>query len=169
MSQSKETARESQPDATSADDPTAVPRRGTLLVQLRNLLDERARLLEQLAKVDREIDRVRAEASDDARREAERLRDSPDDRTCIVQLQEFVRGAVDPPDGVDRDDFESCVGKVVLALRRRGESLARKQVQVRFQADSGRVVAIALRVGEGVSGEQQLYRRFELGALALSD
>jgi len=166
MSQSKEMARESQPDGARDDDVTVAPPHDVLSLRLRTLLDERARLLEQILHVDCEIDRVRAEASDEARRQAEQLRDSADDRTCTVLVRDFVRGAAEPPPEVDRDDFERCLGKVVLALRRRGDSLARTQVQVRYQARTGRVVAIELQVGDDAGGERQLYRRFDLGTVA---
>jgi len=39
-------------------------------------------------------------------------------------------------------------------------------VQVRYQARTGRVVAIALQVGDDPGGERQLYRRFDLGTAA---
>src|SRR4051812_4865355 len=118
MSQSKETTRESQPDAAHDDDVTASTQHDLLSLRFRGLLEERTRLVEQINKVDREIDRVRAAASDEARRRAEQLRDATDDRCCIVPLRDFVRGAAEPPTEVDRDDFERCLGKVVLALRR---------------------------------------------------
>jgi len=163
MSQSKEMTRESQPDGTRDGDVPDGVRHEVLSKRLRVLLDERDRLLEQIAQVDREIDRVRGEASEGARRAAERLRDSPDDRTFTVSVHDFVRGAAEPPVEVDRDDLECCLGKVVVALRRRGDSLSRTQVQVRFQAGSGRIVAIALHVDDDVTGDRQLYRRFDLG------
>jgi hypothetical protein len=163
MSQSKEWARESQPDGERHDDATVASQHDLLSLRFRALLDERARLLEQLGQVDREIDRVRVEAADETRRVAEQLRESPGDRSCTVLVRDFVRGAAEPPADVDRDDFERCLGKVVLALRRRGDSLARTAVQVRYQARSGRVVAIELHVGDLDGTERQLYRRFDLG------
>ena len=163
MSQSKEMARESQPDEAPDAEAASAGRHEVLSMRLRALLVERDRLLEEMVRVDGEIDRVRGEASEGARRAAERLRGSPDDRTFTVLLHDFVAGLANPPAEVDRDDFERCLGKVVFSLRRAGDSLARTQVQVRFQARSGRVVAIALHVADDATGERQLYRRFDLG------
>jgi hypothetical protein len=167
MSQSKETPRESQPDGAPDDDVTASTQHDVLSLRFRALLEERSRLAEQIIQIDREIDRVRAAAAEEAQRQAELLRDSVDDRSCVVLLRDFVRGTAEPPVEVDRDDFERCLGKVVLALRRRGDSLARTQVQVRYQARTGRVVAIELHVDDESGRERQLYRRFDLGTAAL--
>jgi hypothetical protein len=162
MSQSKEMTRDSQPDARR-DAPLREPTRHEVLsLRLRSLLDERAQLLDQVMRVDREIDRLRRDAADDARQAAERLRESADDESFTVALRDFVRGAVEPPDVVDREDFERCVGRVVVALRRSGDALGRSKVQVRYHPLTGRVVAIAL-CEDASSGERPVYRRFDLG------
>jgi hypothetical protein len=161
MSQSKEMAWESPPHGDPREDATEPSQRDLLTLRLHALLEQRARLVDELEQVDREIDRVRAEARDQACRDAERLLGSPDDRSCVIGLLDFVRGVTEPPADADRNDFERCLGKVVLALRRRGDSLSRAQVQVRYQARTGRVVAIALQADDGP--ERQLYRRFDLG------
>ncbi len=162
MSQSKEMTRDSQPDARRDGALREPTRHEVLSLRLRALLDERAQLLEQVMRVDREIDRLRRDAADDARAAAERLRESADDGSFTVALRDFVRGAVEPPDAVDREDFERCLGRVVLALRRSGDGLGRSEVQVRYQAKTGRVVAIAL-CEDAASGERPIYRRFDLG------
>jgi hypothetical protein len=77
-----------------------------------------------------------------------------------------VRGTAEPPDAVDRDDFEQCLGKVVLALRRSGERIAGASVQVRYQPSTGRVVSIILERDGGAAAERPLYRRFDLGTSA---
>jgi hypothetical protein len=163
MSQSKETSWESEPDG-ARDGGTADPlRHDVLSSRLRSLLDVRAQLLEQVMRVDREIDRVRRDAAESARLAAERIRNAAADGTFTVALRDFVRGAADPPEVVDRADFERCLGRVVLALRRDGDSLARTEAQVRYHAHSGRVVAIGLRQ-DAARGERPVYRRFDLGS-----
>lgn len=162
MSQSKEMTRESQPDAGSEEGVVERSRHDVLSRRLRSLLDERAHLTEQVMRVDREIDRLRHDAAESARVAAERVRESADDESFTIALRDFVRGAAEPPVAVDREDFERCLGRVVLALRRGGESLARSEAQVRYQPRTGRVVAIAL-CKEASAGERQVYRRFDLG------
>jgi hypothetical protein len=162
MSQIKEMPRESQPDAALRDAAPLASRHAELLARLRELLDERGRLQESLANVDREIDRVRHESAEIARGEAERLRESGEDCTFTVAVEQFVQGNAEPPAEVDRDDFARCARKVVLALRRHGDAPPNTEVQVRFQPRSGRVVAIGLKLGEDAT-ERQLYRRFDLG------
>lgn len=163
MSQSKEMTWESLPDREPREDATEPSWHDDLSLRLCTLLERRARLAEQLDEVDREIDRVRADAAEQVRHQVAQQLDQ-EDRTCVVSVREFVRGAAEPPLEVDRGDFERCLGKVVLALRRRGDSLARAEVEVRYQARTGRVIAIALTAADGV--ERQLYRRFDLGAAA---
>ena len=163
MSQSKEMTRESQPDGPRDGVQGEPARHEVLSRRLRSLLDERAHLVEQVMRVDREIDRVRRDAAESARLAAERVRESGDDETFTVALCDFVRGAAEPPGVVDREDFERCLGKVVVELRRAGDSLARSEVQVRYQPHTGRVVAIALRQ-DADAGERSVYRRFDLGA-----
>lgn len=163
MSQIKEKTRESEPDAVPDEGPRGVAQRAALLSRLRSLLDERTRLLEHLEHVDRQIERLRDEASDEARREAACLSESPDDRSFSIAVGDFLAGAVEPPADVEREDFARCLDKVVRALHRRGESLATAVVLVRYRPRSGRVVAIALRTA-GDEGERRVYRRFALGA-----
>jgi len=161
MSQSKEMTRESQPDAGRHDAVVERSRHDILSRRLRSLLDERAHLLEQVMRVDREIDRLRHDAAEIARVAAECLRESADDESFTIALRDFVHGTAEPPGAVDRDDFERCLGRVVLALRRSGESLAHSEAQVRYQPRTGRVVAIGLR--QEAAGERPVYRRFDLG------
>ncbi|MEW6270546.1 MAG: hypothetical protein AB1689_14760 [Thermodesulfobacteriota bacterium] len=122
---------------------------------------------DSLLSVDREIDRVRHEAAEAARLEAERLRESGDDRTFTVAAEELVRGSAEPPAEVDREDFVRCARTVVRALRRRGDPLAGTEVHVRFQPRSGRVVAIGVKAGDDAC-ERQIYRRFDLAGPAMS-
>jgi hypothetical protein len=156
MSQSKAITRESLPDGVLRSGPSTRSRHDDLSAKLRVLLDQRARIVEQLALIDSDLDRVRAEAADGARREASL------EETFSLPVREFVRGTAEPPDEVDRDDFERCLGKVVLALRRSGERLGGATVQVRYQPSTGRVVSITLERPEGPSDSRPLYRRFDL-------
>jgi hypothetical protein len=127
---------------------------------LRILLDERARLVEQLELIDLDVDRVRAEAAEGSRGSgAAPTARKADEASFEVSAREFVRGAVEPPEEVDRDDFEHCVGKVVLALRRNGDRLAGATLQVRYHLVSGRVLTILLRRDDDPSAEREVYRR----------
>lgn len=163
MSQIKEKTRESEPDAVVDEGPHGLARRTALSSRLRSLLDERARLLEHLEHVDRQIERLRDEASDDARREAACLHESPDDRSFAIVVGDFLEGVVEPPADVEREDLERCLDKVGRALRRRGEQLSTAVVQVRYRPRSGRIVAITLQTA-GEEGERRIYQRFALGA-----
>lgn len=162
MSQSKAITRESLPDGVLRSGPSTRSRHDDLSAKLRVLLDQRARIVEQLALIDSDLDRVRAEAADGARRAAEALREASLEETFSLPVREFVRGTAEPPDEVDRDDFERCLGKVVLALRRSGERLGGLTVQVRYQPSTGRVVSITLERPEGPNDARPLYRRFDL-------
>jgi hypothetical protein len=115
-----------------------------------------------MQQVDRQIELLRDEASDSARREAQRLRESPGDRSFTLVVGDFLRGAAEPPADLEREDLERCVGKVVVALRRQGEPLSATELEVRYQPRSGRVVAIGRRAADG-TGDRQLYRRFDAG------
>jgi len=160
MSQINHRTREPEPDGERRRGP-APP--GLLVARLRSLLEERCRLEEQLQQVDRQIELLRDEASDSARRAAALLRESPDDRSFTVRIGDFVSGAAEPPSGLDREDYERCLGRVVLALERQGDSPSEVEVLVRYQPRSGRVVSIGLPCAEE-GGERQLYRRFDVGA-----
>lgn len=163
MSQIKEMARESQPDAGLHGDPPAPPRHPAVTNRLRALLDTRGKLVEQLAQVDRELARVRRDAAELACHEAALLRESVGDESFVVAVGDFVRGQAAPPAGVDREDFDRCLGKVLLALRRGGDPLSRTELEVCYQPRSGRIVSIMRRAGEQTGAERQLYRRFDLG------
>lgn len=115
-------------------------------------------MVEQLALIDLDVDRVRAEAAEGARRTGDAV--SPPDPaqdTFVVPAREFVRGAAEPPETVDREDYEGCVGKVVLALRRDGERLAGAALHVRYHVGTGRVTSIVLQREDEVGRE--VYRR----------
>ena len=163
MSQSKAITRESRSDGVLRNGHSTRSRHDELSAKLRTLLDERARVVEQLALIDCDLDRVRAEAADGARRAAEALRESALEQAFSLPVREFVRGTAEAPDGVDREDFERCLGKVVLALRRGGERLGGATVQVRYQPSTGRVVSITLERNDGDGDARPLYRRFDLG------
>ncbi|HEY8518030.1 MAG TPA: hypothetical protein VIS07_21160 [Candidatus Binatia bacterium] len=111
--------------------------------------------------VDREIDRVRRDAVEAARVEAEQLRHAGEDRIFTVGAETLLQGRAEPPAEVDREDFARCARKVARALRSRGESLTGTVVKVRFEARSGRVVAVGVKSGDDAS-ERQIYRRFDL-------
>ena len=64
-----------------------------------------------------------------------------------------------PPDEVDRDDVERCVGKVIVALRRNGDRLAGATLQVRYHVGTGRVLSIVLRRDDDAAAEREVYRR----------
>jgi hypothetical protein len=163
MSQSKEITRESEPDAALGGRPRGVAQPSLLVARLRALLEERGRLQEQLQHVDRQIELLRDEASEDARREAARLRESPDDRSFTIVVGDFLSGAAEPPADVEREDLERCLGKVVVALRRGGDALSATELHVRYQPRSGRVVAIGRKLAADEC-ERQLYRRFDVDA-----
>lgn len=160
MSQSKEITRESRHDGVPRGSVSATSRHDALSAKLRVLLDERARLVEQLALIDLDLDLVRAEAADGACRSGDVA--APvftDDASFEVSAREFVRGAAEPPEEVDRDDFEHCVGKVILSLRRNGDRLAGATLQVRYHVGSGRVIAIVLRRDDDPDAVREVYRR----------
>lgn len=160
MSQSKEITRESAPDRGPRNSVPGTSRQDALSARLRILLDERARLVEQLALIDLDVDLVRAEAAEGARASCDALPlQKTDEASFEMAAREFVRGAVEPPDEVDRDDFEHCVGKVVLALRRNGDRLAGATLQVRYHIGSGRVLTIVLRRDDEPSAQREVYRR----------
>lgn len=116
--------------------------------------------MEQLALIDLDVDRVRAEAAAGAQRSGDAAAPiAPDEETFTVSARDFVRGAVEAPEAVDRDDFEGCVGKVVLALRRGGERLAGATLHVRYHLGTGSVTSITLqRAGES-DAVREVYRR----------
>lgn len=160
MSQSKEITRESGRGTARRSSLPETSRRESLSARLRILLDERARLVEQLALIDLDVDRVRAEAADGARRSGDHDA-APDgsEASFAVAAREFVRGTAEPPDVVDRDDYEACVGKVVLALRRGGEPLAGATLQVRYHLGTGCVTSIVLRRDDAPDAGREVYRR----------
>lgn len=159
MSQSKESTRESRHDGVLRSGVPVSSRHDALSAKLRVLLDERARLVEQLALIDLDLDHVRAEAADGACRSGDAAAPSfTDEGSFEVSAREFVRGAVEPPDEVDRDDFEHCVGKVILSLRRNGDRLAGATLQLRYHLGTGRVVCILLRRDDDAA-EREVYRR----------
>lgn len=159
MSQSKVNTRESGHDAMLRGGLSETPRSDTLSARLRVLLDERARLVEQLALVDLDLDLVRAEAAGGARRSGDVAQAVfAEESSFVVAAHEFAGGASEPPEEVDREDFERCVGKVILALRRNGDRLAGATLRVRYQTGSGRVSSVVLsRNGDGA--EREVYRR----------
>ena len=159
MSQSKEITRESRHDGELRSRVSGTSRHDALSAKLRVLLDERARVVEQLALIDLDLDQVRAEAADGACRSGD-VAAPPftGEGSFEVSAREFVRGASEPPDEVDRDDFESCVGKVILSLRRNGDRLAGATLQVRYHLGTGRVVCILLH-REDDAAEREVYRR----------
>lgn len=159
MSQSKEITRESPADGVLRSSVPGTSRHDALSAKLRVLLDERARVVEQLALIDLDLEQVRAEAADGARRSGDVAPPTfTDEGVFEVSAREFVRGAAEPPDEVDRDDFEHCVGKVILALRRNGDRLAGATLRVRYHVGTGRVVSIVLRHDDDAA-EREVYRR----------
>ena len=159
MSQSKEITRESRHDGELRGSVSGTSRHDALSAKLRVLLDERARLVEQLALIDLDVDQVRAEAAHGAGRQGVVAIGSADEASFEVTAREFVRGAVEPPDEVDRDDVERCVGKVIVALRRNGDRLAGATLQVRYHVGTGRVLSIVLRRDDDAAAEREVYRR----------
>ena len=159
MSQSKEITRESRHDGGLRGSVSGTSRHDALSAKLRVLLDERARLVDQLALIDLDVDQVRAEAAQGAGRPGAVAPGPVDEASFEVTAREFVRGAVEPPDEVDRDDVEQCVGKVIVALRRNGDRLAGATLQVRYHVGTGRVLSIVLRRDDDASAEREVYRR----------
>ena len=159
MSQSKEITRESRHDGGLRGSVSGTSRHDALSAKLRVLLDERARLVEQLALIALDLDQVRAEAAHGAARPGATPHPAGDEASFEVSAREFVRGATEPPDEVDRDDVEQCVGKVIVALRRNGDRLAGATLQVRYHVGTGRVLSIVLRRGDDAGAEREVYRR----------
>jgi hypothetical protein len=160
MSQSKEITRESRHDGVLRSSVSGTSRHDALSAKLRVLLDERARLVEQLALIDLDLDHVRAAAADGACRSGDVAAPSlAEVATFAVSAREFVRGAVEPPEDVDRDDFEHCVGKVILSLRRSDDRLTAATLQVRYHLGTGRIVSIVLRRDDDRAKEREVYRR----------
>ena len=102
MSQSKEITRESRHDGGLRGSVSGTSRHDALSAKLRVLLDERARLMEQLALIDLDVDQVRAEAAQGAGRPGAVAPGPVDEASFEVTAREFVRGAVEPPDEVDQ-------------------------------------------------------------------
>ncbi|MBY0277301.1 hypothetical protein K2Z84_18375 [Candidatus Binatia bacterium] len=120
--------------------------------------------MEQLALIDLDVDRVRAEAAAGAQRSgAAAARIDREEATFSVSARDFVRGAVEAPEAIDLDDYERCVGKVVLALRRGGERLAGATLQVRYHAGTGCVTSITLQRAGEVGTGSEVYRREDAG------
>jgi hypothetical protein len=161
MSQSKEITRESPHDGELRGSVSGITRHDALSAKLRVLLDERARIVEQLALVDLDLDQVRAEAARGASDPRTIKPIATDEATFEVSAREFVRGAVEPPEEVDRDDVEHCVGKVIVALRRNGDRLAGATLQVRYHLGTGRVLSIVLRRDDDPAAEREVYRRVD--------
>ncbi|MBM4245311.1 MAG: hypothetical protein FJ148_16110 [Deltaproteobacteria bacterium] len=160
MSQSKEITRESRHDGGQRSGLSGTSRHDALSARLRILLDERARLVEQLALVDLDLDLVRTEAAEGARCSRDVATTAlADEGSFEVSAHEFVRGAAEPPGEVDRDDFEQCLGKVILALRRNGDRLAGATLQVRYHVGAGCVLSIWLRRADGIGAGREVYRR----------
>jgi len=159
MSQSKEITRESRHDGELRGSVSGISRHDALSAKLRVLLDERARLVEQLALIDLDLDQVRAEAAHGVAHPDGHLRVAGDEASFDVSAREFVRGVAEPPEEVDRDDVEYCVGKVIVALRRNGDRLAGATLQVRYHVGTGRVLSILLRRDDDPGAEREVYRR----------
>lgn len=116
--------------------------------------------MEQLALIDVDLDLVRAEAACGSSRTGDAPeRTGRDEASFEVTAREFVRGAVEPPDEVDRDDVEHCIGKVIVALRRNGDRLAGANLLVRYHVRTGRVLSIVLRRADDAGAEREVYRR----------
>ena len=163
MSQSKEITRESRCNGGLGSAVSETSRHDALSAKLRVLLDERARLVEQLALVDLDLERVRVEAAQGTCRPGDAVaRGGRDEASFEVSAHEFVRGAAEPPEEVDRDDFEHCIGRVILSLRRNGDRLAGATLLVRYHVVSGSVVAIFLRRDDAPEPEREVYRRSEV-------
>lgn len=160
MSQSKEITRESRRNGGHRSVLSRTSRHDALSARLRVLLEARARLVAQLELIDVDLDRVRAEAVCGFSRTGEACdREGRDEASFEVTARDFVRGAVDPPDELDRDDVEYCIGKVIVALRRNGDRLAGASLVVRYHVGTGRVLSIVLRRADDARGEREVYRR----------
>jgi hypothetical protein len=123
--------------------------------------------VEQLALIDLDLDQVRAEAACGSGRTGDAPEDAGRDEASFeVAAREFVRGTVEPPDEVDRDDVEHCVGKVIVALRRNGDRLAGATLLVRYHVGTGRVLSIVLRRADAAGAEREVYRRSDAGLFA---
>jgi hypothetical protein len=135
-------------------------RRVAMVARLNQLLAERDRHARSLLEIDRAIADLRREAA-----EANALHDRLNGEGAYfssfeVSGEELAARKLCPPEGVDERDLAECFARIMMGIRRRGESLREAEFLVQFEPQSGRVVAVGARRSGDRDWPRTLYRRF---------
>ena len=149
-------------------DPTAAASRaesrGDRDRRLRSLLEERARLLGRLRRVDRLVA--------DLRREALEAESSLAEDDAVVSFclrgEDAERGDFEPPPGIDVEDLRDSLTKVLLAARRSGSRIEGLELAIDFERKHGRVRSIAARRAGTLAWIPQLRRSHDGGVSPIS-
>jgi len=150
MSQIKDTARSlrtTPPRAHRQSGPRAIDG------QISGLLTRRNALVEELAAVDRKLQELsaaaarRGEASDHARAS----------RWLPLRGEELLPGGFVAPPGLDAEDLNRRLAKILIDERRQGRPVDGLELLVAFRPVGGRVLSVRTRR----SGESDWVRRFE--------
>lgn len=128
-----------------ADRPAAVSPEGQGREQrerrLELLLEERARLIGRVRRLDRVVAGLRREAL----AATQGPDGSPQEVVFALRGEDAERGAFEAPAGVEASDLRECLAKVVLAARRAGARIEGLELLVACEPTSGRVRSIAAR------------------------
>jgi hypothetical protein len=160
-------------EAASADsreiDVNGDGRRLQMVRRLNALLEVRGRLTKELADVDRQLALLRREAASDGLSRDDGTAAAGTEVSFPIRAEEAVRRSFRPPQGVDADDLDQCLSKVINALRERDELIGSTELLVRFRSNSGRIVAIESRLAGERTWERRLYRRFDGTSASATD
>lgn len=117
------------------------------------LLEERARLLGRVRRLDQAIAALRCEAI--------RATEPPSgEREVVFSLrgEDAELGTFEPPPGVDAEDLRCWLTKVLLAARKGGSRIASLELLIHCQLPGGRVRSIAARQAGALGWVTQLER-----------
>lgn len=121
--------------------------------QISGLLARRGRLLEELASVDRKLAELRETAAGHAKK-ASRASGA---RWFPVRGEQLAAGGFALPPGLDRDDLNRRLAKILVEEKRRGRPLDGLELLVAFAPEGGRILSVRSRR----PGDGDWVRRFE--------
>jgi hypothetical protein len=137
--------------------------RQELATRIRELLAQREGLAQRLFVIDRELADLRLTAAEAWTREPEPRGRLFDEEMIVIRGEDLepAPGQVRTlPRDLDSEDLETCVAKVVMGFRRRGESIGSFDFSVRYDAVLGKVESIRAQAKAGRVPSREVYRRF---------
>lgn len=150
MSQIKDTARGLFSGRSGTLRPVGA---GAIDGQISGLLARRARLAKELVEIDRKLVELQSAAG----RKATGDPADPAPRWFPIRGEQLLAGAFAPPEGLDRDDLNRRLGKVLLDEQREGRPVDGLEILVGFLPPKGRVLSVRTRR----PGEADWAQRFE--------